>query len=279
MIKRIYFLTSEIVPFAESYHLASFSKEIPVVFNERKFDFRVMMPKYSFISERRYVLREVIRLRDMELQFKKEIIMASVKSAFIPNTKVQVYFLEHENYYTNEAPGLYEEQSESEFGRNALRFGYFASAALTTLNYLRWKPEVIICNDWQMSLVPLLINSNILDKSYFEGVKILQILQSKNLNSKYKIEDYKSIGLTEFDAALIEDDNKMDCVAAAHQICDYTLLINNKEDLLETYKADPAFKRLFEDNESKITTYNLENESPEEWQKLADEIIRIVEKL
>jgi len=255
MIKRIYFLTSEIVPFAESYHLASFSKEIPVVFNERKFDFRVMMPKYSFISERRYVLREVIRLRDMELQFKNETIMASVKSAFIPNTKVQVYFLEHENYYTNEAPGLYEEQPKSEFGRNALRFGYFASAALITLNYLRWKPEVIICNDWQMSLVPLLINSNILDKSYFEGVKIIQILQSKNPNSKYKIEDYKSIGLTEFDT------------------------INNKEDLLETYKADPTFKSLFKDSEPKITTYNLENESPEEWQKLADEIIRIVEKL
>ncbi|MCF7740813.1 MAG: glycogen/starch synthase, partial [Candidatus Marinimicrobia bacterium] len=69
MSKRIYFLTSEIVPFAESYLLAPYSKEVPNVFIENGVDFRVMMPKYGFISERRYILREVIRLRDMKLKF------------------------------------------------------------------------------------------------------------------------------------------------------------------------------------------------------------------
>ncbi|MBU4445904.1 glycogen/starch synthase [bacterium] len=279
MIKRIYLLTPEIVPFAESYQLASISKEIPVVFNERKFDFRLMMPKYSFISERRYILREVIRLRDMDLKYQNEAVTASVKSAFIPNTKVQVYFLEHDNYYTNNVPELYEEQKDSEFGRNALRFGYFVSAALITLNYLRWKPEVILVNDWQMSLLPLLVKSNILDNSYFDDVKILQILYSKNPRSKFLLDDYKRIGLTNIDPELIEDGDKLDCVAAAHKLSDHTLMINTTDDLLKTYTADPIFKRLFEDGKSKITTYNLKNESPEEWQNFADEIIRIAEKL
>jgi len=278
MIKRIYFLTSEIVPFAESYHLASFSKEIPIVFNERKYDFRLMMPKYSFISERRYILREVIRLRDMNLQYQNKTIQASVKSAFIPNTKVQVYFLEHDDYYSNDAPDLYKE-SNTEFGHNALRFGYFASAALITLNYLRWKPEVIILNDWQMSLIPLMIKSGLLDNTYFNDVKILQILHSKNPLSNYLLDDYKRIGLTDLDSDLIVKNKKMDCVAAANKLSDHTLLINTGKDLEKSYMADSVYKNLFGKDKSKVSTYNLKSESPEEWQNLADEIIKIVEQL
>jgi len=278
MIKRIYFLTSEIVPFAESYHLASFSKEIPIVFNERKYDFRLMMTKYSFISERRYILREVIRLRDMNLQYQNNTIQASVKSAFIPNTKVQVYFLEHDDYYSNDAPDLYKE-SNSEFGHNALRFGYFASAALTTLNYLRWKPEVVILNDWQMSLIPLMIKSGLLDNSYFNDVKILQILHSKNSLSNYLLDDYRQIGLTDLDSDLIGKNKKMDCVAAANKLSDHTLLIDTGTDLEKSYMADPVYKNLFGKDKSKVSTYNIKSESPEEWQNLADEIIKIVEQL
>lgn len=279
MIKRIYFLTSEIVPFAESYQLATFSKEIPIVFNERKYDFRLMMPKYSFISERRYILREVIRLREMDLTFLNQPVKASVKSAFIPNTKVQVYFLEHDDFYSNYPQELYQE-SDGGKNRNTLRFCYFAAAALTTLNYLRWKPEAIILNDWQMSLIPLVIKAGMLENDYFRDVKILQILHSKNPLSKYRIADYEQVGLTDPDKELVEKNNKIDCVAAAHKLSDHTLLINTEnEDLRKSYLADPVFNKLFEQNSSKITTYNLSNETPEEWQNLADEIIKIVDQL
>lgn len=279
MIKRIYFLTSEIVPFAESYQLATFSKEIPIVFNERKYDFRLMMPKYSFISERRYILREVIRLREMDLTFLNQPVKASVKSAFIPNTKVQVYFLEHDDFYTNEPLELYRE-SDGEHNRNVLRFSYFAAAALTTLNYLRWKPEVIILNDWQMSLIPLMIKSGILETTYFNDVKILQILLSKNSLSKYRVADYEQVGLTKLDQDLIEKNKKIDCVAAAHRLSDHTLLINTEYNNVEKlYRADPVFKNLIGQDRSKVSTFNLLNEAPEEWQNLADEIIKIVDQL
>lgn len=279
MIKRIYFLTSEIVPFAESYQLADFSKEIPIIFNERKFDFRLMMPKYSFISERRYILREVIRLREMDLHYRNESLKASVKSAFIPNTKVQVYFLEHDGYYSNTIPDLYQEKTEADTGRNAIRFGYFASAALTTLNYLRWRPDVIICNDWQMSMIPLMIHAKILDKTYFEGVKILQVLHSKNPLSKYLLADYRSVGITDLNRDLSEKGKRMDCVAAAYQSSHHTLFVSNQEDLLKKYQIDPIFKKLFEDNKKRVSTFKIKHETPEEWQKLADEIVRIVERI
>ncbi|MCK4295779.1 MAG: glycogen/starch synthase [Candidatus Marinimicrobia bacterium] len=276
MVKRIYFLTSEIVPFAETYRLATFSKEIPVVFNERKYDFRLMMPRYGFISERRYILREVIRLREMDLVYKDKDVVACVKSAFIPNTKVQVYFLEHDDYYSHTDTDLYIPKVDSDTNLNSIRFGYFASAALTTLNYLRWKPEVIICNDWQMSMIPLLINSNLLNREYFDGAKVIQILHSKTPLSLYNTSEYEKVGLKDIDLTYVRD-SKLDCVAASVQLCEHTMIINANDDLTEEYQKDPIFKDLFD--KKNVTSYNMNGKTPEEWQKLADEIIRIIGQL
>jgi len=278
MIKRIYFLTAEIIPFAESYNLASFSKEIPVVFNERKYDFRLMMPKYGFISERRYILREVIRLREMDLQYCGEQIKASVKSAFIPNTKVQVYFLEHPYLYNSADDNLYPIDCEADECLNSVRFGYFASAALITLNYLRWKPEIIICNDWQMSLIPLLIKSNLLDREYFDGVKILQIVHSKNSRSNFELQEYQKIGLN-MDDLKNSVDGHLDVLAAAIPVCDHVLVINKGENLLEKYQKDPLFGEIIKRDRKKFSSYELKGESSEDWQNLADEIVNIMERL
>lgn len=279
MIKRIYFLTSEIVPFAENYSLANFSKEIPMVFIERKFDFRLMMPKYGFISERRYILREVIRLCEMDLLYLNKPVKASVKSAFIPNTKVQALFLEHDEYYSSIKQNvLYKQDDDKVETLNSIRNGYFASSALVTLNYLRWKPEVIICNDWQMSLIPLLIQSDLLNKEYFEGVKILQILHSKNPASVYPLAEYEMIGLKMNDSPFVRD-GRLDSVVASFLYCDHVMVLNSGENLLKKYQEDPIFKELFSQNKKKVSAYNLNGESSDEWQNLADEIIKIVEHL
>ena len=55
-------------------------------------DIRTILPKYGFISERKYILREVIRLREIPFSFCGVEEIASAKSAFIPKTRVQVYF-------------------------------------------------------------------------------------------------------------------------------------------------------------------------------------------
>lgn len=278
MIKRIYFLTSEIVPFAETYSLATFSKEIPIVFNERKYDFRLMMPKYNFISERRYILREVIRLREMDLLYKNQPVKAAVKSAFIPNTKVQVYFLEHNLYFNLPDNNLYHNEPSNAEQSNAARFGYFATAALVTLNYLRWKPEVIICNDWQMSLIPLLINSGQLNPDYLDGVKILQIVHSKSEHALYHRSEYEAIGINNLNTASTNNET-IDCLAAALPFCHHTLFINHKENIWNAFQQDAHFTEILKRDKKKYSIYNLTSHEPEDWQKLADEIIALMERM
>lgn len=276
MSKRIYYLTSEIIPFAESYELANFSKGVPAEFIERKYDFRLMMPKYGFISDRRYILREVIRLRNMKLNYMEVEFPASVKSAFIPNTKVQVYFLEHEDFYKPTGENLYVMEGGEDHCKNSVRFGYFSLAALNTLSYLRWKPDVLICNDWQMSLLPIFLDSGLVDKKFLGGVKVVQVLHSKSDQGVYSKADYKKIGLEDFETTL-EQDGKIDCVAESMKLADHVLFVNhNGTNLIEAYKKDKVFSDIIEEKKELISTFDVVDEN---WEESADEIVKIIDSL
>ena len=65
MSKKIYFSTTEIVPFANVSNIAPFSTAVPTLLQELGHDIRTILPKYGFISERKYILREVIRLKEI----------------------------------------------------------------------------------------------------------------------------------------------------------------------------------------------------------------------
>ena len=96
---KLFFLTTEITPFANATSLADFSAKVPLFIQKKDHDIRIMHPKYGFISERKFILREVIRLREIPFVFDGIDQMTSAKSAFIPRTRVQVYFLEHLEWF------------------------------------------------------------------------------------------------------------------------------------------------------------------------------------
>ena len=61
-------------------------------------DVRVITPQYRSINERKYVLRDVIRLQNIDIELGSKKVTIDVKSAFIPNSKVQVYFIDYKPF-------------------------------------------------------------------------------------------------------------------------------------------------------------------------------------
>jgi len=94
MSLKIFYLTTEITPFADTSSLSAFSAKVPLILQNKQHDIRTIIPKYGYVSERKYILREVIRLREIPFEFGKENVVTSAKSAFIPKTRVKVFFLE-----------------------------------------------------------------------------------------------------------------------------------------------------------------------------------------
>ena len=87
---KIFYLTTEIIPFANTSSLAAFSAKVPLLLQNKQHDIRTMIPKYGYVSERKYILREVIRLREIPFEFGEENVITSAKSAL---------FLKHEFKY------------------------------------------------------------------------------------------------------------------------------------------------------------------------------------
>ena len=97
---KLFYVSSEVAPFAEATSVANFSQRFSSILHEKAdVDIRLTKPKYGFISERKYVLREVIRLKEMPVEFGGEERVVSLKSAFIPETRVQVYFMQDDEYF------------------------------------------------------------------------------------------------------------------------------------------------------------------------------------
>ena len=70
---KLYYLSSEVSPFSETYKLASFSRKLTSRLHDKPdIDIRVSQPKYGYVSERKYILREVIRLKDIPVNFDDE---------------------------------------------------------------------------------------------------------------------------------------------------------------------------------------------------------------
>ena len=155
---KILFLTSEIAPFNSTYQLADFSKKISMIMNEKEnLDIRISQPKYGFISERKYILREVIRLKEVPVHFDGQDRTLSIKSAFIPNTRVQVYFVLDKEYFSTVNPLIYKSKNGQFIKNNFERYSLFCLSLLESFKKLFWYPDVIICNDWQTSILPILL--------------------------------------------------------------------------------------------------------------------------
>ena len=178
---KIYFLSSEIYPFSNTYSVAKFSSQFSTFLHENKeIDIRLCQPKYGYISERKYILREVIRLRDMQIDFLGEKHLTNLKSAFIPETRVQVYFMEHADYFQNVPDIIYKSRNGRIFQNNHEKFLFFVHATFETLKKLFWVPDIIVCNDCQMALLSIIFKEKYKKNEIFKNTKIVTMIHSYN---------------------------------------------------------------------------------------------------
>jgi starch synthase len=123
------------------------------------------------VNERKYTLRDVIRLKEFAVSVGGQALKANGKSAFLPDSKVQIYLLNYKPYFDRD--GLYQNTAGTDYADNAERFIFFCRGCLETLKLLQWQPEVIHCNDWQTALIPLYLKTLYRDDPFFKEVAVV----------------------------------------------------------------------------------------------------------
>ena len=246
---KLYYLSAEVAPFSETYELASFSRKITSKLHDKTdVDIRVSQPKYGYVSERKYILREVIRLKDIPVVFNKEQHIINMKSCFIPETRVQVYFMENNPLYKSLPDLIYKARNGRVFSDIDERFAFFSMAAIDTLTSLFWAPDVFICNDWQTSFIPTLLREQFKQEEFYSNMKSVYLIHSVNNYRKYSQSTYDMLGITPNELGELIDNHIM-----AIENSDLTIAINyESSQLLDKMKKQKKLFETFESNNSMV---------------------------
>jgi len=96
---RILYVASEIQPFLQTSEVSDFVRKLPQAMQERGMEIRILVPRFGLINERKNRLHEVVRLSGINISVGDEEKPLVIKVASIPNAKLQVYFIDNEDYF------------------------------------------------------------------------------------------------------------------------------------------------------------------------------------
>ena len=270
---KLFFLTTEITPFANATSLADFSAKVPLFIQKKDHDIRIMHPKYGFISERKFILREVIRLREIPFVFDGIDQMTSAKSAFIPRTRVQVYFLEHLEWFKPLTTLVYKSKNGRILKDNDKRYSFYGNASLATLPHLFWCPDIIICNGWQTSMVPIIYNQLYREQKFYKGIKTVQVIHSLDECSVFSRKAYEVSGVKI--PANIKG-NSINTFEVSSYFSDHIIVFNSPGNNL----ADKLLKlNGVKANKEKLTIIDLDSIESPDFSAIANEMEIVLKKL
>jgi len=182
MKKRVLFVTQEITPFLPETEISLTSRNLPQRIQESGKEIRIFTPRYGCVNERRHQLHEVIRLSGMNLVVDDHDHPLIIKVASIPQARMQVYFIDNEEYFKRKA--FLTDKNGKIFKDSDERAIFFAKGVLETAKKLGWKPDVIHCHGWMSAMVPLYIKTIYADDPHFKDTKIVSSVYDQDYSSK-----------------------------------------------------------------------------------------------
>lgn len=180
--KRVLIVASELSPYVEFTEFAHILNKLAIKTFEQGIEVRVIMPRFGTINERRHKLHEVVRLSGINIAIENDDYPVVIKVASLPNARLQVYFMDNEDFYKRKA--VYRDEDGQFFDDNADRMVFFAKSALETVKKFGWPPHVVHCHGWMSALVPLYLKTVYKKEPVFSFSKSVFTLQNNQFSEK-----------------------------------------------------------------------------------------------
>ena len=168
---KVLFITQEITPYVPESEMSLVGRNLPQAIQEKGREIRTFMPKWGNINERRNQLHEVIRLSGMNLIIDDTDHPLIIKVASIQSARMQVYFIDNDDYFQNRLQAA--DENGVEYGDNDSRAIFYARGVLETVKKLRWCPDLIHWQGWLAALAPLYIKKAYNDEPSFRDAKVV----------------------------------------------------------------------------------------------------------
>ncbi len=179
--KKVLFISQEIAPYLPESEISEIGRYLPQGIQERGKEIRTFMPRFGCVNERRNQLHEVIRLSGMNLVINDNDHPLIIKVASIQAARMQVYFIDNEDYFQRKFATANDEGVE--FDDNDERAIFFARGVLETVIKLRWSPDIIHCHGWFTGMIPLFVKKTYKDNPLFANSKIIYSVYDDPFNT------------------------------------------------------------------------------------------------
>jgi len=143
--------------------------KLPKFLSDNGYELRILMPRYSCVNERRHRLHEVVRLSGMNIIVDDDDYPLIIKVASLPNSRLQVYFLDNEEFFKR--PSMFGD--ETPFEDNADRAAFFCKGAIEIVKKFGWAPDIILCEGWMTGLIPLYLKTAYKTEPLFANAEIV----------------------------------------------------------------------------------------------------------
>jgi starch synthase len=244
---KVLYISQEISPYLPDSEMSLIGRNLPQGVQEKGREIRTFMPRFGCVNERRNQLHEVIRLSGMNLIIDNTDHPLIIKVASIQCARMQVYFIDNEDYFQrkntlSDEKGVYYEDNDE-------RLIFFARGVLETVKKLRWPPHIVHCHGWFSSLVPLYLKKAYGEDPLFQDSKIIYSVYDdvfpepldKAFRKKLLIE-----GITDKDVSVLNPPNYLNLSKLAINNSDGVILGSKKIDQAITDHLDRQKKPVLE---------------------------------
>ncbi len=181
--KRVLIVTQEMQPFTALSEISEIARQLPQYVQENGMEIRVLMPKYGTINERRHRLHEVVRLSGMNIIVDDDDYPLIIKVASIPGARMQVYFLDNEEFFKRKA--VFTDKDGKDFEDNADRMIFFCKGTIETVKKFGWAPDIIHCHGWMTSMIPFYLKTAYKNEPLFSQSKVVYSMYNFRPNESF----------------------------------------------------------------------------------------------
>lgn len=262
---RILYVASEINPFLQTTEVADFVRRLPQVMQERGMEIRILVPRFGLINERKNRLHEVVRLSGINIAVGDEEKPLVIKVASIPTARLQVYFIDNEDYFHRKS--VFFDKEDNFHEDNDERAIFFCKGVLETVKKLGWNPDIVHCNDWMTSLIPLYLRTTYKNDPVFKNAKSVLSMYNKPFDYRFEGNLMEKVRMMDIDDEMLAPLEQGSCSSFVEIGLKYADLVVRGGEPLET-----ELENLFKDH-SKLENLEPSEDSIEQYYQLYNDLV------
>ncbi|TAF66263.1 MAG: glycogen synthase [Cytophagales bacterium] len=198
---KVLYVASEINPFLKITEVADFVRKLPQAMQEKGFEIRILVPRFGLINERKNKLHEVVRLSGINISVGDEEKPLMIKVASVPNAKLQVYFIDNEDYFHRKS--VFFDNNDQFYDDNDERAIFFCKGVLETVKKLGWSPDIVHCNDWMTSLIPLYLKTTYKNDPVFKNTKTVFSIPNQYIPCKFSEDIINKVKMVDIEEEML----------------------------------------------------------------------------